>query len=303
MQSGQLATLNLQITEIIESKKAFQDHTIEIIRDEVKSLRKKNIDLQMELKKEILANFEIGEQVSNEVMRFFYSSGIENPQNFFKECMDMIASSKFAFPTKRGAGPLDELLPSNANSAGGLKALGSQFSGLQTTASFNVDTSTITTKPLKNSLGQAFRRKIDKTARVNIIDFEDSKLTSANDIYGPFDLENSTLGATQDYGFNSARGSIKLPPTNSGMDKRIVNTEGSVISLKDKKRSQPINLLIGQAFNEDDRPNSGGPQLRLQKLIKSNRNLATTTTPMNFQSKTGNLIKKKMGFILQKQIH
>ena len=60
------------------------------------------------------------------------------------------------------------------------------MNSLKTKASFNVDLSSInngTGRPnsLKNSIGQAFRRKIDRAAIMNIRDLEDSKLNSSNE--------------------------------------------------------------------------------------------------------------------------
>jgi hypothetical protein len=57
-----------------------------MIREEVKSMRKKNIDSKLQMKKEILANFELRSQVHSEVMGFFTENGIDSPHCFFKEC-------------------------------------------------------------------------------------------------------------------------------------------------------------------------------------------------------------------------
>ena len=84
MRDGQLAEMNEKIDELIAAKVQFQDYTVEMIRDEVKQLRKKNINAQMEMKKQILDNFQIGDRVEQELGNFFEEGGITNPITFMK---------------------------------------------------------------------------------------------------------------------------------------------------------------------------------------------------------------------------
>jgi hypothetical protein len=44
MQTGQIAALTTKLDDLTAAKKAFQDYTIEMIREEVKGLRKKSIN-------------------------------------------------------------------------------------------------------------------------------------------------------------------------------------------------------------------------------------------------------------------
>ena len=107
------------------------------------------------------------------------------------------------------------------------------ISGLKTNASFNVDNSSMTTKTqqksFKNSLANAFRRKLDRPKIMNIKDFENSDLPSSAELSGMVDLVDSTLGSNNvSSGFNKTRLPVQLlPPT--------MRSEESISSMKIKR--------------------------------------------------------------------
>ena len=184
-------------------------------------------------------------------MSFFEASGINNPITFFKKCKDRLANKEPENRRRmsRPAGILDDMLAEGdaGTEEPSLIERPNPTSPdlIATNASSNEISYANLQKPpsLKNSLQQAFRRKIARNTMNTMITFNDSSnATSTIDLLTMEDTPNS------DGGFHSARTLVKQnlmsPVPESGEvstnEERILSSE----KINHKKRiSVPVNRM------------------------------------------------------------